>query len=66
MLYYFKYDKEDLNSLGDLNIKYNNHNAKIKNYSLLEESLNIKLKPKEFKKQLPTTMQVLTKFQKNP
>ncbi|EAK5426695.1 hypothetical protein CHI81_08885, partial [Campylobacter coli] len=36
--------------LGDLNIKYNNHNAKIKNYSLLEESLNIKLKPKEFKK----------------
>ncbi|EIU8127274.1 hypothetical protein L6M03_001875, partial [Campylobacter jejuni] len=50
LLYYFKYDKEDLNSLGDLNIKYNNHNAKIKNYSLLEESLNIKLKPKEFKK----------------
>ncbi|MGI7628472.1 hypothetical protein ACNF6W_08135 [Campylobacter coli] len=41
LLYYFKYDKEDLNSLGDLNIKYNNHNAKIKNYSLLEESLNI-------------------------
>ncbi|EIA62616.1 hypothetical protein cco14_09047, partial [Campylobacter coli 80352] len=36
LLYYFKYDKEDLNSLGDLNIKYNNHNAKIKNYSLLE------------------------------
>ncbi|ENY7130342.1 hypothetical protein [Campylobacter jejuni] len=33
LLYYFKYDKEDLNSLGDLNIKYNNHNAKIKNYS---------------------------------
>ncbi|HHW4643785.1 TPA: hypothetical protein ACUXB9_001844, partial [Campylobacter coli] len=32
LLYYFKYDKEDLNSLGDLNIKYNNHNAKIKNY----------------------------------
>ncbi|EAL0723571.1 hypothetical protein B6478_09780, partial [Campylobacter jejuni] len=30
LLYYFKYDKEDLNSLGDLNIKYNNHNAKIK------------------------------------
>ncbi|EMC2126451.1 hypothetical protein VB593_001810, partial [Campylobacter jejuni] len=29
LLYYFKYDKEDLNSLGDLNIKYNNHNAKI-------------------------------------
>ncbi|ELM1301112.1 hypothetical protein Q3S90_001838, partial [Campylobacter coli] len=27
LLYYFKYDKEDLNSLGDLNIKYNNHNA---------------------------------------
>ncbi|EGU0646346.1 hypothetical protein B6683_000810 (plasmid) [Campylobacter coli] len=40
MLYYFKYDKEDLNSLGDLNIKYNNHNAKIKNYSLLEDTIN--------------------------
>lgn len=52
LLYYFKYDKEDLNSLGDLNIKYNNHNAKIKNYSLLEESLNIKLEPKELKKEI--------------
>ncbi|EAI2523951.1 hypothetical protein ELM30_08505 [Campylobacter jejuni] len=40
LLYYFKYDKEDLNSLGDLNIKYNNHNAKIKNYSLLEDTIN--------------------------
>ncbi|EPV1878417.1 hypothetical protein ACV2UJ_001800, partial [Campylobacter coli] len=52
LLYHFKYDKEDLSSLGDLNIKYNNHNAKIKNYSLLEESLNIKLEPKELKKEI--------------
>ncbi|EOG6851870.1 hypothetical protein ACLH21_001820, partial [Campylobacter jejuni] len=50
LLYYFKYDKEDLSSLKDLSIKYNIYNARIKNYSLLEESLNIKLKPKEFKK----------------
>ncbi|MDO4672495.1 MAG: hypothetical protein Q4A76_06250, partial [Porphyromonadaceae bacterium] len=49
LLYYFKYDKENLKALGDLHIKYNYHNAKIKNYSLLEKSLNITL---EFKKEI--------------
>ncbi|WP_235689430.1 hypothetical protein, partial [Campylobacter coli] len=48
LLYHFKYDKEDLNSLKDLSIKYNIYNARIKNYSLPEESLNIKLELKEF------------------
>ncbi|EPE3553168.1 hypothetical protein ACSH88_001803, partial [Campylobacter jejuni] len=52
LLYHFKYDKEDLSSLKDLSIKYNIYNAKIKNYSLLEESLNIKLEPKELKKEI--------------
>ncbi|WP_257225535.1 hypothetical protein [Campylobacter jejuni] len=66
LLYYFKYDKEDLNSLGDLNIKYNNHNAKIKNYSLLEESLNIKLKPKEFKKAIAYNNTSFNKISKEP
>ncbi len=66
LLYYFKYDKEDLNSLGDLNIKYNNHNAKIKNYSLLEESLNIKLKPKEFKKAIAYNNASFNKLSKEP
>lgn len=66
LLYYFKYDKEDLNSLGDLNIKYNNHNAKIKNYSLLEESLNIKLKPKEFKKAIAYNNASFNKISKEP
>ena len=33
LLYHFKYDKENLSSLKDLNIKYNYYNAKIKNYS---------------------------------
>ncbi|EIO7716835.1 hypothetical protein LQS10_001826, partial [Campylobacter coli] len=40
LLYYFKYDKEDLSSLKDLSIKYNIYNAKIKNYSLLEDTIN--------------------------
>lgn len=66
LLYYFKYDKEDLNSLGDLNIKYNNHNAKIKNYSLLEESLNIKLEPKELKKEIVYNNTSFNKISKEP
>ncbi|WP_250578748.1 hypothetical protein [Campylobacter jejuni] len=66
LLYYFKYDKEDLNSLGDLNIKYNNHNAKIKNYSLLEESLNIKLEPKELKKEIAYNNTSFNKISKEP
>ncbi|EKQ1039939.1 hypothetical protein P4R25_001716 [Campylobacter jejuni] len=66
LLYYFKYDKEDLNSLGDLNIKYNNHNAKIKNYSLLEESLNIKLEPKELKKEIAYNNTSFNKLSKEP
>ncbi|HHS6887930.1 TPA: hypothetical protein ACTOCN_001687, partial [Campylobacter jejuni] len=66
LLYHFKYDKEDLNSLGDLNIKYNNHNAKIKNYSLLEESLNIKLEPKELKKEIVYNNTSFNKISKEP
>ncbi|HHY2125471.1 TPA: hypothetical protein ACV26Z_001779, partial [Campylobacter jejuni] len=66
LLYYFKYDKEDLNSLGDLNIKYNNHNARIKNYSLLEESLNIKLEPKELKKEIAYNNTSFNKLSKEP
>ncbi|MCW1360452.1 hypothetical protein OLQ22_04780 [Campylobacter jejuni] len=65
-LYHFKYDKEDLNSLGDLSIKYNNYNARIKNYSLLEESLNIKLKPKELKKEIAYKDTSFNKLSKEP
>ncbi|EOV5462887.1 hypothetical protein ACOQXD_001815 [Campylobacter jejuni] len=47
LLYYFKYDKEDLSSLKDLNIKYDYYHCKIKNYALAKNSLNIKLEPKK-------------------
>ncbi|HDZ5097750.1 TPA: hypothetical protein RTH11_001613, partial [Campylobacter jejuni] len=64
LLYHFKYDKEDLNSLKDLNIKYDYYNAKIKNYSLLEESLNIKLKLKEIQKDIAYKDQSFNKLSK--
>ncbi|ENH1064363.1 hypothetical protein ABVT20_001722, partial [Campylobacter jejuni] len=66
LLYHFKYDKEDLSSLKDLSIKYNIYNARIKNYSLLEESLNIKLKPKEFKKAIAYNNASFNKLSKEP
>ncbi len=66
LLYHFKYDKEDLSSLKDLSIKYNIYNARIKNYSLLEESLNIKLKPKEFKKEIAYNNASFNKLSKEP
>ncbi len=66
LLYHFKYDKEDLNSLKDLSIKYNIYNARIKNYSLLEESLNIKLEPKELKKEIAYNNASFNKLSKEP
>ncbi|WP_337195709.1 hypothetical protein [Campylobacter sp. B0100352/1] len=66
LIYYFKYDKEDLNSLKDLNIKYDYYNAKIKNYSLLEESLNIKLELKELKKGIVYKDTSFNKLSKEP
>ncbi len=66
LLYHFKYDKEDLNSLKDLSIKYNIYNARIKNYSLLEESLNIKLEPKELKKEIAYNNTSFNKLSKEP
>lgn len=66
LLYHFKYDKEDLSSLKDLSIKYNIYNARIKNYSLLEESLNIKLKPKELKKEIAYNNASFNKLSKEP
>lgn len=66
LLYHFKYDKEDLSSLKDLSIKYNIYNARIKNYSLLEESLNIKLEPKELKKEIAYNNASFNKLSKEP
>ncbi len=66
LLYHFKYDKEDLSSLQDLSIKYNIYNARIKNYSLLEESLNIKLEPKELKKEIAYNNTSFNKLSKEP
>lgn len=66
LLYHFKYDKEDLSSLKDLSIKYNIYNARIKNYSLLEESLNIKLEPKELKKEIAYNNTSFNKLSKEP
>ncbi|HDZ4329968.1 TPA: hypothetical protein RTB68_001897, partial [Campylobacter jejuni] len=66
LLYHFKYDKEDLSSLKDLSIKYNIYNAKIKNYSLPEESLNIKLEPKELKKEIAYNNTSFNKLSKEP
>ncbi|HFU2597693.1 hypothetical protein [Campylobacter jejuni] len=66
LLYHFKYDKEDLSSLKDLSIKYNIYNAKIKNYSLPEESLNIKLEPKELKKEIAYNNTSFNKISKEP
>lgn len=66
LLYHFKYDKEDLSSLKDLSIKYNIYNAEIKNYSLPEESLNIKLEPKELKKEIAYNNTSFNKISKEP
>lgn len=74
LLYHFKYIKEDLKSLEDLNIRYycncnnynNIYNAKIKNYSLLEESLNIKLELKELKKEIAYKDKSFNKLSKEP
>lgn len=51
LYYYCKYDKENISAYKDLHITYHYYTLKIKHYSLLEESLNITLEPKDFNKE---------------